>query len=256
MRLPLNTTGQLLPLTTAATFYTVFDMANIPLNLRDLVTEVTLYAATKNPGGGVLGWALEIQVEGITPAPLLVQGRNELLGPNGFFIAKVLDRFPLRGAGRITVSSNFNFGVLPVHVFGYYEISGGQDLPSEFRPFEPNLGSVGNNQAPFTYLPATVPAGAGTTVRIHQLDPTMPHIVNLFAMAESGGGGPPSGGSITVVDGSSAQTLSFIGNNQQIFDDIPFLPVDGTVGGLVPGFYLSTIDIADEATSWGTFGRG
>lgn len=251
MRLPLNTTGQLIRLTTSGVEYNIFDMDSIPESLRDQPYALTLFGFWDNADPLETISTVEVRIYDVAAGPLLIQNvEGPAASPSAFRVVPLLEAYPLRGAGRITAARVV--GQNRVTVYGYVQPQGVAEIPVSFTPLQPNAGEFG--QAPYTYLPAS--AAALSVARVHQFDPQTPHIVNMFAYGGDGGAAV-SGGTITVVDGSTAETLRFIGNNIPVFDDIPFQPSSNNpVGGLLPGIYVSTVDAADEASAWGTFAIG
>lgn len=255
MRRPLWNTGlpqvaQTFTFLASETPNIILDLSEVPEEMQDRTYVVTLFAIAEQ--GGLIdpiNAAVQDSEDNYYP---IYTGLPYFASATG--AQKILDRFPLRGDMKLVAGTPG--GGDPIWFFGYYEIDGREPADERFRPFEPTLGSVGNNVDPFTYTPVTIDSVI-TETRVHAFSSTYIDEVNMYVAAFDPGffGGV----SLIFVDGEDTATMLLSRSIAQAYsylESIPFRAASSNaVGGRLPGIYLAATVANCQAAAWGNFRR-
>ncbi len=183
MRRPLNGNGTPFVFQALGQTEEVFNTEDFGL---DQTYAVTLFALQLVEGGGFIGTNILFSVltengEALpaTDEGVALHSVSTLSTSNGVFDTQrpqiILDRFVMRGKQRLTVVGA-SYGGEPIHVFGWFERVGENEVPGNFRGLQPSNKLVSPFNMPFLHF--LVPPGAGAPVKqtLHLLDSAEEHL--------------------------------------------------------------------------------
>jgi len=228
----------------------ILDLTEIPEDLRDRSFVVTLFALAEGSGSfDTVNVGLQDDEDNIYE--LFTGSPRDFSGGQ-----KIVDRFPLRGSLRMLAGVPSGYGGDPAWFYGYYELDGTEPGDVRFRPPEPVLGSVGDNQFPFTYTPVAIDSNISEQA-VHAFSNVYLDETELYVAGYDPGG--LNGTRLIIVDGVDSVTIPVARPEFRafkFFEKQPFRAAStANVGGRAPGIHLQTVRNDAVASAWGNFKR-